>query len=103
MNHRWSLLICLVVLTAGTGSHALLVSQFSAAMAQGRIEWKVADFQKETDLSKRFGAVTNCVVLVHVQGGKEVAFQRLDEISSLMDDAAAYETYVADAIRNYLP
>lgn len=94
---------CVTCKTTEDMTRSLLESQFKEALEQGRIEWKVADFQKEADLGQRFGAQINCVVVVQVKDGKEGDFQRLDEISALMDDPAAFEKYVGDAIRKYLP
>lgn len=93
---------CVTCNTIEKMTRALLDSQFKDAMAQGQLEWKEADFQKEEDLAKRYEVVSSCVVVAHIRNGKESSYARLDEVWTLMNDAPAFEKYVGDAIRKYL-
>ena len=60
------------------------------------------DFQENEALARCYEVVASCVVVTHVCNGEEVAYQRLDEVWTLMKDPPAFNRYVGDAIRGYL-
>jgi len=80
----------------------LLNSQFNKALKNGSIEWIQADFQKDDALAKKYEVISSCVVIVQIRDGKETGYKRLDEVWTLMNDPAAFNNYVGDAITRFL-
>jgi hypothetical protein len=83
-------------------SYELLNSKFGEQLKTGLIEWKQANFQKDEALAKKYQVISSCVVVVQIREGKETAFKRLDEVWTLMEDKAAFDKYVGDAIMELL-
>ena len=81
----------------------LLDQQFGDAVADGRIEWREADFQENEGLAKQFEVIASCVVVAKMRGETVLDYQRLDEVWTLLKDSSQFNTYVGDAIRSYLP
>jgi hypothetical protein len=83
-------------------ARSLVEREFGEAMKAGHIEWREADFQKDEALARRYAIVSSCVVVADVRNGKEVGFQRLDEVWTRHEDPADFNEYVGAAIRRYL-
>ncbi len=81
----------------------LVERDFAAALAEGRIEWREANFQEREDLAKKYEVATSSVVVVRIEDGKETGFQRLDDVWTLHPNPDAFAEYVGKAIRQYLP
>ncbi len=81
----------------------LLDQQFGNALADGRIEWREADFQENETLAKQFDIIASCVVVAKMRGGSTLDYKRLDDVWTLMKDTVKFNAYVGDAIRSYLP
>ena len=81
---------------------ALLETEFAGDLAAGRIEWREANFQQDESLAHRYEVVSSCVVVARIQGGKEIDFQRLDDVWTRYEDPADFNEYVGAAIRKYL-
>ena len=94
---------CVTCNTIEKMTRGVLESRFAAELADGRIQWREADFQMDEALAKRFEVVSSCVVVAGFRDGKETGYQRLDEVWTLLNDPAAFERYVGDAIRKVLP
>jgi hypothetical protein len=94
---------CVTCNTIEQMTRSLLESKFGAELADGRIQWREADFQQEEALAKRYEVVSSCVIVVGVRDGKETGYQRLDGVWTLLNDPPAFEKYVGDAIRKVLP
>ncbi len=77
-------------------------TRFADALAAGRIEWREVNFQEREDLAKKYDIASSCVVVVKIEDGRETAFQRLDDVWTLVDKPAAFADYMAAAVRNYL-
>ncbi|HUW32662.1 MAG TPA: nitrophenyl compound nitroreductase subunit ArsF family protein [Planctomycetota bacterium] len=80
----------------------LIDSAFGDAKKAGKLVWKEVDFQENEDLAKRYDVVSSCIVVVHQRDGKQVAFQRLDDVWLLADKPQQFNEYVAKAILAYL-
>ncbi|HUU69142.1 MAG TPA: nitrophenyl compound nitroreductase subunit ArsF family protein [Planctomycetota bacterium] len=80
----------------------LIDSAFADAKQAGKLVWKEVDFQENEDLAKRYDVVSSCIVVVHQRDGKQVAFQRLDDVWLLADKPQQFNEYVAKAILAYL-
>jgi len=81
----------------------VIEEQFADALADGRIEWQEADFQKDEALAERFGIVASCVVVATVRGETVLDFKRLDDVWSLMEDPPKFSAYISGTVRGYLP
>ena len=80
----------------------LVDTTFAEAKQAGRLVWKEVDFQQNENLAKRYDVVSSCLVIVHVQDGKEVDFKRLDDVWLLDGKPQEFNDYVAGAITGYL-
>ena len=80
----------------------VVATEFSQAREDGRLVWKDVDFQRNDALANRYDVVSSCVVVVHVRNGKEVSFQRLDEVWTLAEKPKEFDEYIAAAIRSCL-
>ena len=77
--------------------------RFAAELAEGKVEWRVVNFQENEAFAERHDIVSSCVVVVGMQGAEETGHRRLDEVWTKVDDPPAFKAYVAAAIRQYLP
>ena len=77
-------------------------NNFTAAQADGKVEWRAVNFQEHAELARRYGVGTATVVLVKVQGGREVEFKRLDEVWTHVSNPTAFKLYVDQHIQAYL-
>jgi hypothetical protein len=83
-------------------AESVVRSDFAAQLADGRIEWRTADYQQDAPLANRYGVGTSCVVLVRMHDGRQAAFKRLDEVWTKVTDPAEFGRYVGGAIREML-
>jgi len=79
-----------------------VAARFGAELATGRVEWQVANFQEREDLATRYAVSSSTVVVVKVRDGKEIAWQRLDEVWTLHERPEAFAEYIAGAVSTYL-
>lgn len=93
---------CVTCNTMEKLTHELLTARFAAELADGRIEWKVVDFQEEEALAQRYEVISSGVLLARVRDGKDVAVERLDETWTLVNDPPAFSAYVEAGIRKQL-
>jgi len=93
---------CVTCNTIETMAGKLVDSAFAEAKRAGKLAWKDVDFQENEDLAKRYDVVSSCIVVVHQQDGKDVAFKRLDDVWLLTDKPQEFNEYVAKAILAYL-
>lgn len=93
---------CVTCNTIEAMAKEVVETDFSEAIAAGRIEWREVDFQEREDLAKKYDIASSCVVVVRIENGVETDFQRLDEVWTLSDKPSEFREYVAGAIRKYL-
>ncbi len=93
---------CVTCNTIEKMTEELLNSQFSEALKNGSIEWKQGDFQKDEALAKRYEVISSCVVVVQIRDGIETGYKRLDEVWTLLNDRAAFNKYISDALNELL-
>ena len=77
----------------------LIRSDFARELADGRIEWKKANFQEDEDLAKRYNVASSTVVVVRLRDGKEIGHQSLDKVWTLSSNRDEFIKYVGGAIR----
>lgn len=93
---------CVTCNTIEKMTRDLLQRRFGQAVADGRIEWREADYQENEALAKQFDVISSCVVVANMQGENVLEYQRLDEVWTLMKDPPKFDAYVGDAIEKYL-
>ena len=81
---------------------AVVETDFAEALADGRVEWRTANFNENTALGRRYGVGTPTVVLVKIQHGQETDFNRLDGVWTHVNNPAAFKQYLDENIQTYL-
>ena len=78
--------------------------RFANQLACGELAWRAVnyDLPENEHFLEEFGLASSSVVLVEMAEGEPVRFEVLQETWSLVRDKAAFERYVADAVRGYL-
>jgi hypothetical protein len=84
-------------------AHEAVQRDFAEQLKTGSVEWKVVNFNKAEALAKRYDIATSTVVVVHLRDGKEVGYEHLDEVWTLVGKPAELRAYVAGKIRACLP
>ena len=77
----------------------LLESKFKKELADGRIEWKVVNFQENDAFAKAFDVTTSGVIAVLMDGDRVVDYERLDEVWTLLGNTPAFNSYLENAFR----
>ena len=75
---------------------------FAEAIADGRLEWHVVNFQENPALGRRYGVGTATVVVVKIEDGQETEFKRLDEVWTHVNNPAVFKQYIDENIQAYL-
>ncbi len=94
---------CITCNTIEKMAHGVLTSQFADELTSGAAQWQSINFQDDEAFAKQYEIASGCVVVVGVKGDREIGFRRLDEVWTLVKDPPAFEEYIADAIREFLP
>jgi hypothetical protein len=78
--------------------------RFAKQLGSGELAWRAVNFDEPTNehFIEEFGLVSSSVVLVEIREGKPVRFEVLKKAWSLVRDKAAFEAYIAEAVRGYL-
>lgn len=93
---------CVTCNTIEDLAHGALKSRFADELAQGAVEWRVVNFQEDENFAKRYEIVSSSVVVVGIKGDIETGYERLDEVWTKVNDPAAFEEYVVQAVRKLL-
>ena len=99
MHASYRCMTCNLVEATAEG---LIRTEFADALASGRLEWKTANFQEDTQLADRYSVGGIMIVVAKFRDGKEVAHRRLDQVMELANRQAELMSYVRDAIRELL-
>lgn len=83
-------------------AHNVVKIDFASELADGTVEWRPENFQKNEELAKRYNVVSSSVVVARVKDGKEIAHETLDGVWTLVEQPSDFEEYVASAIRAQL-
>ena len=77
---------------------------FAADLASGRIQWRTADLDtpEHAHFVDEFGLYTKSVVLVRLEGGKQIRFDSLSRIWELVYDKEAYIAYIREEVQGFL-
>jgi len=80
----------------------IVQTKFANELKSGRLEWKTANFQENDALAKRYNISTSTLVLIQRKDGKDVRFEKLEDVWKLVDDRPAFISYVQGKIKSYL-
>jgi hypothetical protein len=85
-------------------SHDTVRTSFAAPLARGEMVWKILNYEQRaaSDLAKKFEIQMPVVVLARMKGGAIQEWKRLDEVWALVDDKAAFATYLQNEINKML-
>ena len=77
---------------------------FANALGEGLVEWKVLNFQApgNQQYQKQFKLHTPSVIVADTLDGKTTRWQDLPDVWTLLDDRAAFDSYIRDGINQYL-
>jgi len=80
-----------------------LEADFSGPLRGGQLALRSGDYLQPANrhLARRYELVTTTVVLVERRGGAEVRSRKLDRVWKLLNDEAAFRTYVRDEVRRF--
>jgi thiol-disulfide isomerase/thioredoxin len=76
--------------------------EFAEEQANGKVEWRTANFQEQEDLATHYGTAASTVVVANIENGQETEFKRLDDVWTYYDQPEAFAEYVGGAIREFL-
>ncbi|MDF3130082.1 nitrophenyl compound nitroreductase subunit ArsF family protein [Kiritimatiellaeota bacterium B1221] len=93
---------CVTCNTMETMTKDLLESSYKSQLAAGEMIWVEDDFQKNDRLARQFEVIASCVVVVEMEDGEVLDYQRLDEVWTLMNDPGEFNQYIRQAIDGYL-
>lgn len=93
---------CVTCNTIEAMTRNLLKTAYSNELGNGAIQWMEADFQKNEALAKQFEVAASCVVVADMKNGAVTDYKRLDDVWTLMQDEAAFNAYIREAIDGYL-
>lgn len=81
---------------------AVIERSFADDLRTGRMVWKVDNYQENEALGRRYDVSSSSVVLVALQGEKEIRHVRLDEVWTHASDAVALDAYLDGSITDFV-
>lgn len=77
---------------------------FPEALRDGRLEWRVADFEAPGNehFEKDYQLAASTVVVVEVRDGKQVRYKNVEEVWDHLDDKAGMAKLVRDTVASFL-
>jgi len=87
-----------------TYAHETVTTKFAKELEDGRIEWRVLNYQapENAGLCKEYDLASPMLVLVRPDGKGSPPFKTLDEIWSLAFDRTRFLAYVESELRDFL-
>jgi len=89
---------CITCNLVETLTDDLIRSQFGKQIESGQLEWRTVDYLQDTELARRHNVSGNMLLVVRIEGGKEVSVLRLDRVMELVTDRAGFLAYVRAGI-----
>jgi len=85
-------------------AHETVAASFADELKDGRIEWRVVDFETPATehFAKDYNLVAPSVVLVEMRGGAQKRWKNLPEVWELVGDKPAFIAFVQKEIRAFL-
>ena len=76
---------------------------FARQLQAGRLEWIVVNFDEDEALAAQYNVASSTVVVVHLRGGEEVGFEKLERVWELAEEPQELRSYVASRIQACFP
>lgn len=88
----------------GTALEQVLRTSFAAELADGRLEWRLVDFQdpRNASFSSAFYITGPSFVIIEVRDDRVVAWEPAPKAWSLLGDESAFSRYVQAEVRSVL-
>ena len=85
-------------------AHEAVIKGFSAEVSDGRIEWKVVDFEEPANqcFAKDFELGVPSVVLVEMRDGVRKRWKNLYEVWELVDDKPTFVAFIHKEVQAFL-
>jgi hypothetical protein len=85
-------------------SHEAVIKGFPVEVGDGRIEWRVVDFELPENqyFAKEYELIAPSVVLVEMRGGVRKRWKNLPEVWELVGDKPAFVLFVQKEIQAFL-
>ena len=85
-------------------AHEAVATGFPTEVGDGRIEWKVVDFEKPENqrFVKDFELVAPSVVLVEMRGGVRKRWKNLPEVWELFDERPTFVAFIQKEVQAFL-
>jgi len=80
----------------------LIQQDYAHHIARGVLEWHAINFQERDDLAQRYELAAGAIVVAKIQDGREVAFQRLDDVWTLYDKPEQFKRYIENVVNAYV-
>jgi len=87
-----------------TYAHETVTTKFAEELADGRIEWRVLNYEEPQNvgLRREYDLASPMLVLVRPDGKGSPPFKTLDDIWSLAFDRARFIAYVESELKDFL-
>ena len=93
---------CATCTTMQAMADELVRGDFADELTDGRLTWRVVNFEHHDGLAGRYNVVSSTIVVVTVRDGVQTAFARLDDAFQHADNRDAFVAYVRAAIETSL-
>lgn len=93
---------CVTCSAAETLALELVDKEFAEARKTQALLWENVNFQENAALAKKFDVIATCMVIATVENDQIIDFVRLDDILTLSDKPAEFNTYVRNALSKEL-
>ena len=93
---------CATCINMQARADSLIRDDFADELADGRLTWRVLNFEHHDALADRYKVVASTLVVVTVRGGVETTFARLDDAFQHADSRDAFREYVRAAVAKSL-
>lgn len=95
---------CAGCLTIERFAEASMRYLFGRELAEGKIVWRVINFEKEEgDVSAgRYAIENHALIVSQYRSGREIRWKRLGKVWDLLGDYRAFQEYVGGNVREYL-
>ncbi len=95
---------CPTCMAIESQSHETLKADFAAPLKEGKVVWKVLNYEQPAakPLAEKFEILMPVVVLARMKGGKVQDWKRLDEVWGLVGDKPAFAAFLRGEIGQML-
>ncbi len=104
VTYYHSTLRCYGCLTIEKFTDASMRYLFEKELREGKIVWRVVDFEKEKGgvSAGRYAIENQALIVSQYRNGKEVRWKRLGKVWDLLGDYGKFQEYISESVREYL-